>query len=120
MIDEAIETYLKALVVSAYPAVTESQIFFNYPEALFDQGLGISGKPARVIGSETLTVQMHVDENIKIERELFQKKLLRTKPLTLDGKTVRMVLKKIIQKDFIKITNLQGAVFVFNFRYEIN
>jgi len=119
MIDEAIETYLKALTISAYPAVTKSQIFFNYPDALFDQGLGMSGKASRVIGSETLTVQMHVDENIKIDREKFQKKLP-TKGLTLDGKTVRMILKKIIQKDFIKITNLQGAVFVFNFRYEIN
>lgn len=120
MIDAEIEKYLKSLVLQAYPTVRETQIFFNYPVADFEQGIGLSGRPARVIGTESLTVQMHVDENKKIVRETFQKLLRREKPLILDGKTIRMVLKKIIQKDFINITNLQGAVFVFNFRYEIN
>ena len=120
MIDTEIETYLKALVIEAYPVVRESQIYFNYPQSDFEQGIGLSGRPSRVLGSESLTVQMHVDEKVKLDRELLIQTFTQNGSPILDEKQTIMRFLKTIQKDFIKVTELQGAVFVFNFRYEIN
>ena len=119
MIDEKVETYITGLIRDAYAFVGEDQVYYRYPDAVFAQDKSITGKSSRIFGTYLVTVQVHVETEEKLDRDLFIKKLPRRKPLKIDGKTVRLVLEKTIQKDFLKLYNLSGAIFIFNFAYEI-
>jgi len=119
MIDTEFETYITGLVKEAYPTIRAEHILYRYPDSTFEQGKNLVGATSRNFGTWNVIAQVNIDTKEKIDRDLFVKQLPTKKPLKLDGKTVRLVLTKIIQKDFLAVYELQGTVFVFNFRYEI-
>jgi len=115
MIDEAIETYVRGKLTTAYPDIEEAQALVLFPLALFQSPLSQRGNS---IGQEVLTVSVIVVDVEKLERKLFIKQFAR-QIVEIGGVAYEQKFIRTEQKDWIEAVKNKGVIFTLQFTYDI-
>lgn len=125
MIDDAIDTHVRALLAEAYPAVTEDQILVLFPSASLDFSQGHRRAPGggHIIGAETITVHAVVATEDKVDRVALIRLLKRQNvSLSHDGETWTALqeFQRTEQRDYVEAAQMKGTMFVINYTHGIS
>ena len=120
MIDDAIETHIRALLAVAYPAVVENQIIVKFAKATFGKGktrTGHTKSRPNILGSETINTIAIIDTEDKLDRVLFLKLLASS--VELEGQSVGQVYKSMTNSNKLEVINFKGLLIQIDYIHEI-
>lgn len=125
MIDDAIDTHIRALLAEAYPSIGEDQVLVLFPSASLDYGGGYRRAPAggHIVGTETITVNVVVATEDKIDRTALIRLLKRQNvSLTHDGETWTALqeYERTEHRDNLAVVDMKGVMFVINYTHEVS
>ncbi len=125
MIDDAIETHVRSLLAEAYPGVTKDQILILFPSAILDFSQGHRRAPGggHILGSETITVNVVVATESKLDRVALIRLLKRQNVALSHGGetwTALQEYQRCESRDYQEAAQMKGTMFVIHYTHGIS